>query len=107
MIDYAERKTNADKYKLRQQYFASEKIKIEQNVSYLSDEKSKIVYKNIINYRCTLNRSFLKGITDQRNNQYFDKIITFQPSELLYVRHYTFAWTDTILYAIDKNQFER
>lgn len=82
IIDYTERKINAEKYEARKLYFDSQKEAIEKNINYLSDEKSKVVYRNIINYRSTLNRSYLRGITDKKENQYFDNIIKFQTNEL-------------------------
>ena len=82
IIDYTEKKMNYEKYESRKRYFISKKAEIEKNISYLSDERSKIVYRNIINYRCTLNRKCLKGVTDKRSNQYFDKIVKFKPNEL-------------------------
>lgn len=48
----------------------------------LADDRSKLVWDNIIQYRSTRSRKFLKGIVDTK--QYFDSdIVRFTPEEVL------------------------
>lgn len=60
-------------YENTKDYYECNKLRIKAICSRLSDEKSKKVYINILKYRSTHNRKYLKGIVDRE--QYFDKDI--------------------------------
>lgn len=62
-------------------YFDKNKERIENIKSRLSDAKSRLVYDNMIHYRCTHDSKYLDGIVDE--NQYFDKdLIKFGNKEV-------------------------
>lgn len=68
-----------------QEYFQQNQDRIKNILSHLSDEKSRRVYINMINFRCGHDPKyapkFVKGIAD--NNQYFDKgLIQFGDNEV-------------------------
>lgn len=68
-----------------QEYFDQNKDRIKNILSKLSDEKSRRVYTNMINFRCGHDpryaTKFVKGIAD--DNQYFDKgLIKFGNKEI-------------------------
>lgn len=60
-------------YEESEQYFHSRIAEIRNNISFLEDGKSKAVYENMLRYRMTHKRKYLKGIVDK--GQYFDKEI--------------------------------
>lgn len=63
-------------------YFKGERERIGLNVSVLSDKKSRKVYRNLLQYRMSHKRKYLKGIVDK--NQYFDKeLVIWKDSECM------------------------
>lgn len=64
-----------------QDYFDKNNDRIGKIMSKLADEKSRRVYRHVIEYRCSRDRKKLIGIVD--NNQYFNKdIIRFTDEEV-------------------------
>ncbi len=53
-------------------YYQNNKMRVVDNIKVLADEKSKYVYKGLINYRRTHNRKYMRGIVDSAKDMYFD-----------------------------------
>lgn len=71
LLDGCEAKLFHTSYAQTMDYFETNKERIMNNVKLLADQKSVCVYENILRYRSTHNRHYLKGIVDA--DQYFDK----------------------------------
>lgn len=64
-----------------QAYFEENIERVENIKSKLSDEKSRVVYDRMIQFRCTHDPKYLRGIADK--NQYFDReLIKFTDKEI-------------------------
>lgn len=63
------------------QYFVKQKEQIEKCYRLLADEKSKEVFVSLLNYKMTLDSSWLCGISDDEHEQYFDKIMNLSVDE--------------------------
>lgn len=72
-----------DMTKQAQAYFEQNVDRVEKIKSKLSDEKSRLVYDNMIHYRCTRDSQYLEGIVD--GNQYFDKSLIHFGTKEIYV----------------------
>lgn len=82
ILDFLERHTNAEYLKNISIFFESNKERIEENKKIFADNKSKHVYENIIKYRCTLKRQYLKRVRDPLKMQYFcPEIINLKKKE--------------------------
>lgn len=73
VVDFIDTRVCHISYQETSNYFKQNKNRIKKIMSKLSDDKSREVYKNIIKYRSTHNRKYLKGIVDK--DQYFEKDI--------------------------------
>lgn len=62
-------------------YFSQEREKIEENISWLSDEQSKEVYLSIIEYRCTGHNASVKRVAEKASCKYLDHLVGFTPKE--------------------------
>ena len=71
VVDFLDRCTDTEHLKRVSDFFESNKEKIQDNKNALSDEKSRLVYGNIIKYRSTLNRKYLRSVRDPLKDQYF------------------------------------
>lgn len=60
-------------FKSSQTYFKSNKDRIKKIKSKLADQRSRFVYENMIKYRCTRNRNYLKPVIEK--DQYYDSDI--------------------------------
>ncbi len=72
----------AKKRESAKEYFSREREKIEENISWLSDERSKTVYRNIIEFRCNgLNRTVRKA-AEKASHKYLDGLVGLSPNEV-------------------------
>ena len=79
-FDY-ERDHPTEEMKASRDYYSKHKEEIKECLSMLSDTKSKIVYKGIIKFRCTRNRSFFPPY--DVNSQYFpNEIVKLNDNEV-------------------------
>lgn len=80
ILDFCEVKIFHTSYKDTEQFLEKNMHRVDTIEKELEDEKSRIVYRNIWNYRATHNRKYLRGIVDKE--QYFDtKIIKLGAEE--------------------------
>ncbi|MCI9439824.1 MAG: FkbM family methyltransferase [Ruminococcus sp.] len=63
------------------QYFVTQKNQIEKSYRVLADDKSRDVFISLLNYKMTLDSSWLCGISDNEHEQYFDDIMQLSVSE--------------------------
>ncbi len=87
----------------------------------LSDEKSRDVFLNLINFRLTADFGYLKNIYDDYNNQYFDAdLVNFYPNDIYvdcgayvgdtvksYCQHNGGVYGEVISIEADPSTFER
>ncbi len=71
VVDYLERHLNKKNLQETEDFFKLNEERISKNLQDLADERSRQVYKDIIRYRCTLNRKYLHAAQDPCRNQYF------------------------------------
>lgn len=71
----------AKKRESAKKYFLLEREKIEENVSWLSDEQSKEVYRRIIEYRCTGHNETVKKVAEKASCKYLDCSVGFTTKE--------------------------
>lgn len=64
------------------QFFRDRIGELENVNQLLADDRSKEVFQNLVNFKITMNPSYLKGVADSENLQYFDpQIIHFTDEE--------------------------
>lgn len=73
---------NKKECKDTEKYFASQTDKIKENISFLADEKSKTVYKNILKYRCTNKNKYIRRVADKQKYQYIDNVVCCVENEV-------------------------
>lgn len=66
---------NAIQREESQKYFSENADKISENLLWLSDERSRLVYSNVIKYRCTGENRCIKSVADSYKNQYIDEVV--------------------------------
>ncbi len=59
-----------------EKYFSSQIDRIQENISFLSDEKSKKVYKEVLKYRCTNKNKYIRKVAESQKCQYIDDVIS-------------------------------
>lgn len=73
ILDFFEVQVCKTDYSETAKYIKLNKRRIKSNVACLQDRKSKMVYRNLLKYRASHKRKYLKGCVD--HTQYFDKDI--------------------------------
>jgi FkbM family methyltransferase len=85
-VDYIERHTNREYIEAANLFFEENKKRIDENKTSLSDERSRYVYENIIKYRSTLNRNYVRPIREPLKEQYFaPDIIKWKNNKELFI----------------------
>lgn len=70
-----------EKTESARRYFLKERQKIEDNIALLADERSRNVYRKIIEFRCTGRNSAVKTVSEKAKLKYLDDLVDFAPNE--------------------------
>lgn len=75
IVDWIDVKVFHNDFKEVKEFYYKNRVRVKNNINALADERSKEIYKALINYRRTHNRKFMQGIVDCAKDMYFDKDI--------------------------------